>query len=102
MRNSSTFILKNRNYIVTPLQDIFLTRYAEIDLIPKPLLGYDFSVTMSLIRIITDLSWTWENASFSMKNDSGIASSQENCTFPLKPHIAKDRLYRLGVLCNYA
>lgn len=64
MRNSSTFILKNRNYIVTSLQDIFLTRHAEIDLIPKPLLGYDFSVTMPIIRIITNLSWTWENASF--------------------------------------
>lgn len=61
MKNRGTFILKTRNYIVTTLQDIFFPRYAEIDLIAKPLLGYDFPVTMSLIRIITNLRWTWEN-----------------------------------------
>lgn len=72
MKNSSTFIYKNiiRNYIVTPLQNIFFTRYAEIDLIAKPLLGYNLSVTMSLIRRITNLNWIWENASFSRKNYS--------------------------------
>lgn len=71
--NSSTFVLKNRNYISAPLQDIFFTRYAEIDLIAKPSLGYDSSVTMPLMRIITNLSWIWENASFPMKNYSSTA-----------------------------